>query len=99
MSKTKLNITDIRVRRFKEQDNDNKSKIVGTAAITIDDAFIVHDIKIIDGDKGLFISMPSRKIKDKDGNEKYVDVAHPLNAAVREQLTKSILDTYVNIHN
>lgn len=96
MSKAKLNITDIRVRRFKEQD---KSKIVGTAAITIDDAFVVHDIKIIDGDKGLFISMPSRKIKDKDGNEKYVDVAHPLNAAVREQLTKSILDTYVNIHN
>ena len=97
MSKAKLNITDIRVRRFKEQDN--KSKIVGTAAITIDDAFVVHDIKIIDGDKGLFISMPSRKIKDKDGNEKYVDVAHPLNADVREQLTKSILDTYVNIHN
>lgn len=97
MSKSKLNITDIRVRRFKEQDS--KSKIVGTAAVTIDDAFVVHDIKIIDGDKGLFISMPSRKIKDKDGNEKYVDVAHPLNAAVREQLTKSILDTYVNIHN
>lgn len=97
MSKTKLNITDIRVRRFKEQDN--KSKIVGTAAITIDDAFVVHDIKIIDGEKGLFISMPSRKIKDKDGNEKYVDVAHPLNADVREQVTKSILDTYVNIHN
>lgn len=95
MSKAKLNITDIRVRRFKEQD---KSKIVGTAAITIDDAFVVHDIKIIDGDKGLFISMPSRKIKDKDGNEKYVDVAHPLNAAVREQLTKSILDIYANIH-
>ena len=43
--------------------------------------------------------MPSRKIKDKDGNEKYVDVAHPLDAKVREQLTKSILDTYVNIHN
>ena len=97
MSKSKLNITDIRVRRFREQDS--KSKIVGTAAVTIDDAFVVHDIKIIDGDKGLFISMPSRKIKDKDGNEKYVDVAHPLNAAVREQLTKSILDTYVNIHN
>lgn len=94
---SKLNITDIRVRRFKEQDN--KSKIVGTATITIDDAFVVHDIKIIDGEKGLFISMPSRKIKDKDGNEKYVDVAHPLNADVREQVTKSILDTYVNIHN
>ena len=94
---SRLNITDIRVRRFKEQDN--KSKIVGTAAITLDDAFVVHDIKIIEGEKGLFISMPSRKIKDKDGNEKYVDVAHPLNADVREQVTKSILNTYVNIHN
>ena len=95
MSKSKLNITDIRVRRFKEQDS--KSKIVGTAAVTIDGVFVVHDIKIIDGEKGLFISMPSRKIKDKDGHEKYVDVAHPLDAEVRKQLTKSILETYINL--
>ena len=95
MSKSKLNITDIRVRKFKEQDN--KSKIIGTAAVTIDGVFVVHDIKIIDGEKGLFISMPSRKIKDKDGNEKYVDVAHPLDAEVRKQLTKSILETYINM--
>ena len=97
-SNNTLNITDIRVRKFKGED-DNKSRIVGTAAITIDGVFVVHDIKIIDGEKGLFISMPSRKIKDKDGNEKYVDVAHPLDAEVREQLTKSILETYINIRN
>ena len=59
-------------------------------SITIDDEFVVHDIKVIEGEKGLFIAMPSRKASDGE----YRDIAHPINSATREQIQGIILDKY-----
>ena len=59
-------------------------------SITIDDEFVVHDIKVIEGEKGMFIAMPSRKAADGE----YRDIAHPINTETREELQKMILDKY-----
>ncbi len=80
-----MEITDIRIRKF---DGEGKKKAV--ASITIDNEFVVHDIKIVEGEKGLFIAMPSRKAAD--GN--YRDIAHPINTATREHLQNLILSKY-----
>ena len=77
-----MQITDIRIRKV---DKDGKMKAV--VSITIDDAFVVHDIKIIEGEKGLFIAMPSRKASDGE----YRDIAHPINSGTREKIQKMIL--------
>lgn len=84
--KEKMNITDLRVRLINRDD----TKLKAVASITIDDAFVVHDIKVIEGNDGYFIAMPSRKNADGE----YRDVAHPINAAVREQLISKILEAY-----
>ena len=81
-----MNITDLRVRLINRDD----TKLKAVVSITIDDAFVVHDIKVIEGSDCYFIAMPSRKIADGD----YRDVAHPINAVVREQLISQILDAY-----
>lgn len=80
-----MQITDIRIRKV---DKDGKMKAV--VSITIDDAFVVHDINIIEGEKGLFIAMPSRKASDGE----YRDIAHPINSGTREKIQKMILDKY-----
>lgn len=80
-----MKITDVRVRKI-----ESDSKMRAVASITIDDEFVVHDIKIIDGEKGLFIAMPSRKI----GDAEYKDIAHPINTEVRERMQTTILDAY-----
>ncbi len=80
-----MQITDIRIRKV---DKDGKMKAV--VSITIDDAFVVHDIKIIEGEKGLFIAMPSRKASDGE----YRDIAHPINSGTREKIQKMILEKY-----
>ena len=80
-----MQITDIRIRKV---DKDGKMKAV--VSITIDDAFVVHDIKIIECEKGLFIAMPSRKASDGE----YRDIAHPINSGTREKIQKMILDKY-----
>ena len=80
-----MNITDIRVRRIEK---DGKMKAI--ASITIDDEFVVHDIKVIEGDKGLFIAMPSRMASDGE----YRDIAHPINSATRDRLQQLILEAY-----
>ena len=80
-----MQITDIRIRKV---DKDGKMKAV--VSITIDDAVVVHDIKIIEGEKGLFIAMPSRKASDGE----YRDIAHPINSGTREKIQKMILDKY-----
>ena len=59
-------------------------------SITIDEEFVVHDIKIIEGEKGLFIAMPSRKAADGE----YRDIAHPINSGTRERIQKLILEKY-----
>lgn len=59
-------------------------------SITIDDEFVVHDIKVIEGEKGLFIAMPSRKASDGE----YRDIAHPINSGTRDKIQKIILRQY-----
>ena len=80
-----MTITDVRIRKV---DSDGKMKAV--VSNTIDDEFAIHDIKVIQGDKGLFIAMPSRKAKDGE----YRDIAHPINSATRDSIQKIILERY-----
>ena len=65
-------------------------KLKAVASITIDECFVVHDIKVINGRDGLFISMPNRKTPEGE----YKDIVHPINTATREELKKTILDAY-----
>ena len=81
----KMNITDVRVRKVAKE-----GKMKAVVSITIDDEFVVHDIKVIEGEKGLFIAMPSRKATDGE----YRDIAHPINSATRDRIQKIILDKY-----
>lgn len=81
-----MQITDIRVRKVEKE-----GKMKAVVSITIDNEFVVHDIKVIEGEKGLFIAMPSRKASDGE----YRDIAHPINSATRERLQQLILDKYL----
>ncbi len=65
-------------------------KLKAVSSITIDECFVVHDIKVINGRDGLFISMPNRKTPEGE----YKDIVHPINTATREELKKTILDAY-----
>ncbi len=80
-----MNITDVRVRKVAKN-----GKMKAVVSITMDDVFVVHDIKVIEGDKGLFIAMPSRKAADGE----YKDIAHPINSDTRTSLQDLILRTY-----
>ena len=76
-----MKITDVRVRKMTK---DGKMKAI--VSITIDDEFVVHDIKVIDGERGLFIAMPSRKASDGE----YKDIAHPINTETRTSIQNLI---------
>lgn len=80
-----MNITDVRIRRI-----DKEGKMKAIVSITIDDEFVIHDIKVIEGEKSLFIAMPSRMSSDGE----YRDIAHPINSATRERIQKIILDRF-----
>ena len=80
-----MQITDIRIRSVEKE-----GKMKAVVSITIDDEFVVHDIKIIEGEKGMFIAMPSRKAADGENR----DIAHPINTATRERLQSMILSKY-----
>lgn len=80
-----MNITDIRLRKVTKE-----SKMKAVVSITIDDEFVIHDIKVIDGEKGLFIAMPSRKTDEGV----YRDIAHPISTESRERLQAIILEAY-----
>ena len=80
-----MEITEVRAKRI---DGDNR--LVGIAAITIDNCFVVHELRIIEGKNGLFVAMPSRKMPNGD----YKDVAHPINSETRAMIEKAVLDTY-----
>lgn len=82
-----MQITDVRVRKISGE-NSNKMKAI--ASITIDGVFVVHDIKILEGEKGMFIAMPSRKSSDGE----FRDIAHPINTETREMLQEMILNKY-----
>ena len=81
-----MKISDVRIRFVKKDD----SKLKAVASITIDDCFVVHDIKVIEGAEGPFIAMPSRKTNDGE----FKDIAHPLNTETRENLRNAILTAY-----
>lgn len=80
-----MQITDVRIRKVEKE-----GKMKAVVSITIDEEFVVHDIKIIEGDKGLFIAMPSRKAADGE----YRDIAHPINSDTRDRIQKLILEKY-----
>jgi stage V sporulation protein G len=80
-----MQITDVRVRKVAKE-----GKMKAVVSITIDNEFVIHDIKVIDGEKGLFIAMPSRKSTDGE----FRDIAHPINSETRQNLQNLILQKY-----
>ena len=80
-----MQITDVRVRKVTKE-----GKMKAVVSITFDNEFVVHDIKVIEGDKGLFIAMPSRK----SGDGEYRDIAHPISSETREKIQTVILEKY-----
>ena len=81
-----MKFTDVRIRKVDKED----TKLRAVASVTIDDSFVIHDIKVIEGTDGLFIAMPSRKTKEGE----YKDIAHPINAATRQELSDAVLNAY-----
>ena len=80
-----MNITDVRVRKVEKE-----GKMKAVVSITIDQEFVIHDIKVIEGDRGLFIAMPSKRTSDGE----FRDIAHPINSETRETIQKIILESY-----
>ena len=80
-----MEITDVRIRKVNKE-----GKMKAVVSITLDNEFVVHDIKVIDGDKGLFIAMPSRKTADNE----FRDIAHPIHSSTREKIQASIIEKY-----
>ena len=80
-----MKITDIRVRKVAKQ-----GKMRAVVSVTFDNEFVVHDIKVIEGERGLFIAMPSKKSADGE----YRDIAHPINSVMRGVLQSQILEAY-----
>ena len=80
-----MQITDVRVRKVAKE-----GKLKAVVSITIDEEFVVHDIKVIEGEKGLFIAMPSKKSLDGE----YRDIAHPINSGTSERIQTTILKKY-----
>ena len=80
-----MQVTDVRIRKITKE-----GKMKAIVSITLDDEFVIHDIKIIEGEKGMFIAMPSRRAGDRE----YRDIAHPINSDTREKVQKMILDKY-----
>ena len=81
-----MNITEVRVRLVKKED----SKLKAAASMTIDDCFVIHDIKVISGTDGLFIAMPSRKTPEGE----FKDIVHPINTETREMISKKVIEAY-----
>ena len=80
-----MQITDVRVRKIEKE-----GEMKAIVSITMDNEFVIHDIKVIEGEKGLFIAMPSRKAADGE----YRDIAHPINSATRDMIQSVILSKY-----
>ena len=83
-----MQITDVRVRKVAKE-----GKLKAVVSITFDDEFVIHDIKVIEGEKGLFIAMPSKKSADGE----YRDIAHPISSATREKIQRTIFDKYEEV--
>ncbi|WP_017414777.1 MULTISPECIES: septation regulator SpoVG [Clostridium] len=85
-----MQITDVRIRKIASE-----GKMKAIVSITLDNEFVVHDIKVIEGQNGNFIAMPSRKTPDGE----FKDIAHPINTETREKIQKAILDEYEKVKN
>ena len=83
-----MQITDVRVRKVAKE-----GKLKAVVSITMDEEFVVHDIKVIEGEKGLFIAMPSKKAVDGE----YRDIAYPINSETREKIQSIILENYEKV--
>jgi stage V sporulation protein G len=83
-----MQITDVRIRKIAA---DGKMKAI--VSVTFDNEFVVHDIKVIEGQNGLFIAMPSRKTPDGE----FKDIAHPINTQTRERIQNAILEEYAKV--
>lgn len=83
-----MQVTDVRIRKITKE-----GKMKAVVSITLDDEFVIHDIKVIEGEKGLFIAMPSRRT----GDGEYRDIAHPLNSETREKVQSVILQKYEEV--
>lgn len=85
-----MKITEVRVRK-----TPNKNKLKGVASVIFDNVFVVHDIKIILGDKGMFVGMPSRcSVNPDTGENEFRDIAHPINSNMRKTIESAVLDEY-----
>lgn len=85
-----MTISDVRIRKIASE-----GKMKAIVSVTFDNEFVIHDIKVIEGQNGLFIAMPSRKTPDGE----FKDIAHPINTSTRESLQRSILDEYEKVKN
>ena len=83
-----MNITDVRVRKINAE-----GKMKAVVSVTFDDAFVVHDVKVVEGMNGIFVAMPSRKTPEGE----YRDIAHPISAAAREIIQKAVLKAYEEV--
>lgn len=81
-----MKITDVRLRKTESEDNRMKALV----SITFDDAFVIHDIRVIEGNNGLFVAMPSKRTPDGE----FRDIAHPINSNMRHQIQEMIMDVY-----
>ncbi|MCL2352334.1 MAG: septation regulator SpoVG [Firmicutes bacterium] len=80
-----MEITDVRVRKVSKE-----GKMKAVVSVTFDNEFVVHDIKVIEGDRDLFIAMPSRRAQ----NDEFRDIAHPINSATRDKIQTAVLEKY-----
>ena len=83
-----MNITDVRIRKVTDE-----GKMKAIVSVTFDDEFVVHDIKIIEGQNGLFVAMPSRKMNDGD----FRDIAHPISSETRNRIKDAIFEQYEKV--
>jgi len=79
-----MNITDVRIRKTSGETN-----VKAFASVTIDNAFVVHNFKIVEGKNGIFVSMPSKKVGDR-----FIDISHPITAESHSVLTDTVLEQY-----
>lgn len=82
-----MRITDVRLRTVK---NENELKLKAYADVTFEECFVIHGLKVIDGQKGMFVAMPSRKMPDGE----YKDIAHPITPELRKNITDSVIEKY-----
>ena len=80
-----MEITDVRLRKI-----ETEGKLRAYVSITFDDSFVVHDLRVIDGNKGMFVAMPSKRLPNGD----HKDIAHPINTEIREKIQNAVLDVF-----